>query len=406
HVAGSKGKGSICAITASILKEAGFSVGLYTSPHIYNFLERIRVLDAGVNAKQDALFPDVLSERELCDVLEEVKPIIEEYCLTKDIDRLSVFEVFTVVALVYFRKRKVDIAVLETGLGGRLDATNAVESLVAVIAPISLEHTNILGDNVKAIAAEKAAIIKEGTKAVIVAMQEQDVLELIEKRSKEHSISPLAVGREIAIELVSQDLRRQIFNVIINEDKYLDIKMNLLGKHQAHNAAAAIGAVQSLKNFGFAISVEAIYKGIQKCFWPGRFEVFNEEPMIILDGAHNEASCSLLVDTITTLLPGKRVVLVLGFSRDKDKAAICRQLSKVASKVVFTKADHPRSSEIAEEDLKAFFPYQESFVTPNVEEALILAREKVEDDGIILIAGSLFVVSEARMIIGKEKEYV
>ncbi len=403
HVAGSKGKGSICAITASILKEAGFTVGLYTSPHIYSFLERIRVLDRAETVKRGALFADVINEKDLCDILEDIKPIIEEYCIKKDIDRLSVFEVFTVIALVHFRERKVDLAVLETGLGGRLDATNAVESLVAVIAPISLEHTKILGDNIKDIAREKAAIIKEGTKGVIIAKQEQKALDVIEKRAKEYSIDPLVVGRDIAIELVSQEISGQSFNVTINEGKYLDLKMRLLGKHQAHNAAAAIGVVQALKKFGFAISAEAVYKGIQECFWPGRFEIISEEPMIILDGAHNEASCAILAETAITLLPKKRIVLILGFSKDKDKVAICRQLGKAVNKVVFTKAAHPRSAQITAEELKGYFPDKESFVTSNVEEALSLAKEKAGLNGVILVSGSLFVVSEARKIVGEQK---
>ena len=406
HVAGSKGKGSICAITASILKEAGFSVGLYTSPHIYSYLERIRVLASGDEVKQDALFADSISENDICNVVKEIKPIMEEYCLKEGVDRLSVFEVFTVLALVYFRNRKVDFAVLETGLGGRLDATNAVESLVAVIASISLEHTNILGDNIKDIASEKVAIIKEGTKAVVVSRQEQDVLDIIENRCNDCAIDPLVFGRDIGVELISQDINGQNFNVIMSESKYIDLKMSLLGKHQMQNAAVAIGVVESLKIFGFAINLEAIYKGIQGCFWPGRFEVFNTKPMIILDGAHNESSCELLVDAVKVLFPEKSVVLVLGFSKDKNRDAICKQLDKISSKIIFTKADHPRSVEMTEEELKDCFPGKENFVTSTIEEALNLARKKSESGGIVLVAGSLFVVSEARMIIGQEKEYV
>lgn len=403
HVAGSKGKGSICAITASILKAAGYSVGLYTSPHIYSYLERIRVLVSGEDVSQEGLFPDAISQQDICNVIEEIRPVIDQYCLQEGVDRLSVFEVFTVIALVYFRNRKVEFAVLETGLGGRLDATNAVGSLIAVIASISLEHTNILGDNISDIAFEKAAIIKEGTRAVVISQQEKEVLELIERRCKEFAIDRLVFGSEIKAELLSQDIKGQNFNVIVNKSKYIDLKMNLLGKHQMQNAAVAIGVVELLKNFGFAISSEDIYKGIQECFWPGRFEVVSDKPMVILDGAHNEASCEKLVDVVKELFPEKSVVLVLGFSRDKNKEAICKQLAKVSSKIVFTKADHPRSFEMTEEELDFCFPAQETFLTSNIEEALNLAREKVSSDGIILVTGSLFVVSEARKMIWQEK---
>ena len=445
HVAGSKGKGSTTALIASILKEAGYKVGLYTSPHIDSFRERIRVLDYHSETLSSEIFPDAISEEDICLSVQELKPAIEDYlsrkksiqgtvakcadarhCRTNaeaspsDVAQvseaitpqmrvsqqslqLSFFEVYTVLALYYFFKKKVDFAVLETGLGGRFDSTNAASSLVAAITPISLEHTNILGDNMCDIAREKAAIIKDGTKAAVIAQQQKDVEEILLKHCKEFSINPDVVGKNIYYESVEQYLDKQVFNVKGRVNKYLNLKMSLTGKHQAHNAAVAISVVESLNNLGFEVSKVAVFKGIEKCFWPVRFEIFNSNPMIILDGAHSQASCVALVNTIKDLLPLKNIVVVLGISKDKDRVSICQQLNEIAAKIIFTKADHPRASEMTKEDLEQLFPQKECFITANVSDALSLARQKAGINDVILVTGSLFVAGEMRRKI-KDRE--
>jgi dihydrofolate synthase/folylpolyglutamate synthase len=214
HVAGTKGKGSICALTANILKESNYRVGLYTSPHINDMRERIRILaKAPMNSNSGDIFPDMISNRELADVLGEIKPLIEQSKIEEEIGRLSFFEVFTALALYYFRQQKVDFVVLETGLGGRLDATNAAPSLIAVIAPISLEHTHILGNTISDITKEKAAIIKERKQNVIISPQDDQAKEILKNRCSQFDIDPVWTSEQAKSTLISQSVNGQVIDI-------------------------------------------------------------------------------------------------------------------------------------------------------------------------------------------------
>ncbi len=399
HVAGSKGKGSTCVFIAHILKEAGYKVGLYTSPHLNDFNERIRILGSPVHANQESIFSDSITNADLSAIVEEIKPFIEQLRETPQWGRLSFFEVYTAIALCYFQKQNVDFVVLETGLGGRLDATNVVSALVSVITPISLEHTQILGDSLVKIAEEKVAIVKGDEKAVVVSLQENSVKEIIKDHCQKINVPLLFIDEKFKWHMGVQNEEGQTFDIISANREYSQLRSSLLGQHQVANAAVAIGVIENLQLLGFNISFEAIYRGIATAFWPGRFEIVGRNPFIVLDGAHNEASCKALVQTIYETFPGKKVNLVLGISSDKNKKVICEQFKNIVNQVVVTKANTPRAGRFRQEELVPLFPKSQCFMTENVSDAVRLVLNQSKEEDVVLIAGSLFVVSEARRIL-------
>ncbi|MDO8580114.1 MAG: folylpolyglutamate synthase/dihydrofolate synthase family protein [Candidatus Omnitrophota bacterium] len=400
HVAGSKGKGSTSSITASILQKGGYTVGLYTSPHLRHWKERIRILNrASPIDDADDIFADMISDNDLVAILERIKPAIEIMRTRQDLGHITFYEVLTVLAIVYFVWNKVDFVVLETGLGGRWDATNAVPSLVAAITPISLEHTAILGDTLDKIAAEKAAIIKEGTKRAVVAIQESSAFDVIHRRCQQQQVPTLYVGQDIAYQSVTQTIREQMFNVQGAKRAYRGLHLSLVGKHQLVNACVAIGVIESLEELGFAINPKAIDEGMAHVFWPCRWEIVGEAPFIILDGAHNDASIKSLVQGIQEIFPGKNITLVLGISQDKDRQAVCRPLNKIVRHVILTQAQHPRAYAFGKEEATILFPGKKCAIASNVPEAMALAHAQTSLDDVILVTGSLFVTAQARELL-------
>jgi len=381
HIAGSKGKGSTCAFIAYILREAGFKVGLYTSPHLSDFRERIRILGhkgikAGGHKSKD--FEGMISRRDLMKIIIRLKARIDKYSRNSKYGPLTFFEIYTAIAFVYFLEKKVDFAVLETGLGGRLDATNVVKPLACAITPISYEHTQKLGNTLREIAGEKAGIIKQKT-AVISAPQAKEAMRVIEQRCKEKK-ARLRVARYITKE-------------------YGRLKLGLLGRHQQVNAAVAIAAVEELRNSGVRVGVDAIKDGLSKAVWPGRCEVIARNPCVVLDGAQNVASARVLKKAIRENFSAsgvkyRKLILVLGISDDKDIRGICFELKDLADKVILTKAASPRATEPAV--LAGNFPCKVAYLTKNVSEARKLAVKLAHKRDLILVTGSLFVVGEFR----------
>lgn len=397
HIAGTKGKGSTCAFIAHILREGGYKVGLYTSPHLTDYTERIRILQPIDYSSQEDPLSGQIQERDLNLLIEGIKPAVETLQKEKELGMLTFFEILTVLALCHFKRHGVDFVVLETGLGGRLDATNTVDSLVCAITPISLEHTQLLGSTIARIASEKAAIIKNKGQMVVVAPQLAQAQKVIKDRCQALGAKAVYVGRDIRFESVQQDLGGQTLN-IVGQRTYRNLKTHLLGEHQAVNAAVAVGLVESLGYLGVAVSQEAVRHGIKETFWPGRFEIVWENPYLILDGAHNAASCQVLAKTLAQLFPGKKVILILSILQDKDKKAICRQLNRIAQSVILTKTSHPRTTDWNQEKTEDLFPHQAVVKTENVRQAIKLAFQKARDNDIILITGSLYLVGEARGI--------
>ena len=399
HIAGTKGKGSTCAFVAHILRQAGYSAGLYTSPHLSDFRERIRVLSpqpaapalpAGRHSPQPTEdFEGMISQGELTNLVEKLTPKIQHCNEYSEYGPLSFFEVYTSLAFLYFKEKKVDFAVLETGLGGRLDATNAVDPLVAAITPISYEHTQKLGNTLKEIATEKAGIIKNKDQVVISAPQEEEARQVIQNRCREEKIKLYEVGKDIEYKKT-----RNGFSVKGVFGEYPDLKIRLLGKHQLINATVALGAIEGLRMHNINIGSDAVREGLYNTAWPGRCEVVSRAPLIVLDGAQNIASMAALKETIKESFAYRRLILVLGISSDKDIKGISSEIYDLPDVIVLTKADNPRAMQPAA--LAEYFNGKETQITDNVREAKELSRRLAGKDDLILACGSLFVVGEFR----------
>jgi dihydrofolate synthase/folylpolyglutamate synthase len=430
HIAGTKGKGSTCVFVAYILRQAGYRVGLYTSPHLSDFRERIRILRTQPtdNSPQPAEdFEGMISKGEVTGLVERLRPLIQSYNKYSEYGPLSFFEVYTSLAFVYFKEEKVDFAVLETGLGGRLDATNVVNPLTVAITPISYEHTQKLGSTLREIAAEKAGIIKNKGSVVISAPQEEEARQVIRARCFEVGSRLYEVDKDIFY-----DIKKSGFDVRGIFDKYPDLKIRLPGKHQLINAAVAVGVIETLRvhninpvrnteaiisedkiSNGVNVGIDAIRGGLYNTVWPGRCEVVSSNPLIVLDGAQNIASMRALKEAIKenfsaegARLPDgqgsakggkyKRLFLVLGISSDKDVKRICNEIYDLADEIVLTKADNLRATE--PESLVKYFNGKGVHITDNVKEAKELAYHLAKKEDLILVCGSLFVVGEFRTL--------
>lgn len=388
HIAGTKGKGSTCVFVAYILKESGFSVGLYTSPHLNDFRERIRILRPLVSSSQGMVksFEGMIPKAALLNLVEELKPVIYKYNRQSKYGALTFFEVYTALAFLYFKRKQVDFVVLETGLGGRLDATNAANSLVCGITPISLEHVRILGNTLSKISSEKSGIIKKNKAIVISASQTKEVQRIIHDRCKKFQAKLYAVGREIKYFNFKKNL---VIQGLKND--YKNLRLSLLGEHQAANAALAVGLVEGLSFHGFDFKVSAIRRGVRNAVWPGRCEVVGRNPLVILDGAQNLASALALRSTIENKFQYRKLILILGISSDKDIPGICKTLSPLADYVILTRAATLRAADPAK--LAGYFK-RKIYLTQNVKEARLLAEGLAGKKDLILVTGSLFVVGE------------
>ncbi|MCX5668729.1 MAG: bifunctional folylpolyglutamate synthase/dihydrofolate synthase [Candidatus Omnitrophica bacterium] len=394
HVAGTKGKGSTCAFVAYILRASGFSVGLYTSPHLNDFRERIRILwPSSCDSKlETGDFEGMISKGALSSLVKELKLMLSKYNRHSEYGQLSFFEVYTALAFLYFKRQQIDFVVLETGLGGRLDATNAANSLVCGITPISLEHVQKLGNTVPKIAAEKAGIIKPGA-IVISALQLKEARKVIRNRCKKFQAKLYEVGREIKY---FKSKRGLVIKGLKND--YKNLRLNLLGEHQVANAALAIGLVEGLSFHGFNFKACAIRQGLYNAVWPGRCEVVGRNPLIILDGAQNLASAQVLRTTIEdNFSAGKyrKLILVLGISSDKDIWGICKKLGSLADEIILTRAATSRATDPAK--LAGYFK-RKLHLTQSVKEAKLLAVSLAGKKDLILVTGSLFVVGEFRNV--------
>ena len=379
HIAGSKGKGSVSAITHSVLKAQGLNTGLYTSPHLEDFRERIRLNDS------------FISEGDVARLVEKVKPVIDGMAGAKP----SFFEIYTALAYLYFSEKNADIAVYETGLGGRLDATNVLNPLVSAITPISYEHTDKLGHTLGEIAFEKAGIIKEAS-VCVTAHQEREVFDVISSVCGQRGTKLIAVGKDIFFEEVSCDDKGSVFNVSGIFGKYSGLECGLLGSHQIANAALSIGIVESLRFSGINISREAIRAGIKTAVWPGRLEVVSRRPLVVLDGAHNRASAKTLAEAVKRIFKYDKLKLVLGLSKDKDIKGILEELVPMSDSIIVTKSKVAERSADPKE-IKAMIGKSEDTVTTScVDEAMDTALSKAGARDLVLVTGSLFVVGEAR----------
>jgi dihydrofolate synthase / folylpolyglutamate synthase len=369
HVAGTKGKGSVAALSASALKAAGYKTGLYTSPHLWDYVERIQIDGAPISHEQ------------LIELVEEVKPAVAR------IPKLTTFEITTAIGLLAFAKNDVNAAVIEVGLGGRLDATNIVTPHVSVITSLSYDHMAVLGNTLAQIAGEKAGIIKQEV-PVVSAPQAAEALEVLKLVARANNSLLVMVGTDVKFERLTSSLDGQTF---ILQPSSLTLTIPLLGKHQVENAAIAYTALQTS---GIPISEASLQQGFAQAKWPARFEVLRREPPVVIDSAHNRDSARRLRETLDEYFPEIPVILVFCALEDKDIAGMLEELKPRLECVVATRADHPRAPSAewtAEQVQNAGIPVEP--VVP-VSRALERALELAGDRKLVLAAGSVAFAGE------------
>ena len=369
HVAGTKGKGSVSALCASALRVAGYKTGLYTSPHLQDYAERIQVNGQSI------------PHADLVALVEEIKPAVAR------VPYLTTFEITTALGYLYFARQGCTATVIEVGLGGRLDATNVITPRVSVITSLSLDHTLVLGDTLDKIAGEKAGIIKSGV-PVISSPQKDVALTVLKRKADEKGCDFTLVGRDVEFELLSHSIDGQTLQVSALNLPPLKLTIPLLGEHQVQNAAVAYAA---LKASGLNLTNEAIQKGFETAHWRGRFEIARKDPPLIFESAHNQDSFAKMSQTLETYFPGQQVYLLFGASEDKNLTGMFDEIKPKVKLLIATRANHPRAMQPERiRQLAEQAGMQAEAVDP-VEDALRRGLELSEKDGsILLAAGSIF----------------
>jgi len=374
HIAGTNGKGSTAAMTASILMESGYRVGLYTSPHLIDFNARIRVQTLPI------------SEPRLAELTERARGRV------KGLDP-TFFEFTTALAFLQFAEQAVDLAVVEVGLGGRFDATNTVSSLVSVITNIDYDHQQFLGKRIGQIAYEKAGIIRADV-PVVTAASRPAALKVIRTQCRQHGAPLYRLGEEFSV----RNIRPLLFDYHGIRLRLSGLSCPLPGRHQILNAALALAAVELIDRQGRPVKTDAIIHGLSKVTWEGRLEVVRDEPLLILDGAHNPGGAAVLkqfLDELKRKRSGRRVILVVGILKDKDIRAILRFLEPLADTVILTRPDDQRAA--APEDLLKRMPRSgKTVIVDHVPDAIQRALALARPEDLICVTGSLYTVGEAK----------
>ena len=377
HVAGTKGKGSTAAMITSILSANGYKTGFYTSPHMIDFSERIRIGDAQI------------SQNEITNYVNKLEPFI------KNIPELTTFEIITGLAFKYFSDHKVDFGVIEVGMGGRFDATNVVIPQISVITSISFDHTKVLGKTLKKIAYEKAGIIKENI-PVIVSSQKSSPLKEIKRIARERKARLIYAPELYKVEARSHSLDGQTFRVMKTKDTFVDISIPLLGDHQIDNALTAYACIEELIRQGVKIGSDKVAEGFKKIKWPGRFEIINRKPLVIIDGAHNLDSFKKLSGTIKKYLPKKKIILIFGASEDKAVESMLETIQPLIKTLIITRSEHPRAMELNKVEIIAKsldFPF---VIQGNIKNAIGEALVRCDDTTAIIAAGSIFIAGAVK----------
>lgn len=381
HIAGTNGKGSTAAITASILQAAGYRTGLFTSPYLTRFSERMRVNGEEITPGE----------------LEEITAFVRPHAEAMD-DHPSEFDLVTCIGMEFFARRGCDIVVLEVGMGGRLDSTNVIDPPeVAVITAIGLDHMQYLGDTVEKIAAEKAGIIKRGS-AAVVAAQQQSIIDVIAARCAQEEV-PLTVADPAQL---FSDCR-----TTLDGERFCyrgkEMLLSLIGVHQRQNAAAAVETAQRLAARGWKISPEAIQKGLQSARWAGRFELMQREPVFIVDGGHNPQGAQTVADTLRALFPGKKITFLAGVLADKDGLGILEPVLPLAGRFYTLTPDSPRAMPAGQlaQELRDRWGI-DAVPCGSVRAGIAQALSQASPDDVLCAYGSLYQVGEVRACFGRD----
>ncbi len=371
HIAGTNGKGSVACFLRSILQLAGYKTGLYTSPHLVSFRERIQVNNT------------LISPSEVVDLVHRLRLVLNSQ------EPPTYFEAVTAMALYYFARKNTEIDIIEVGMGGRLDATNLVQPQVSLITNISLEHQEFLGRTLQQVAREKAGVIKQRT-PILSAASQSSVRALFARTAQEKNAPYYQSGLDFRVRRCKDD-----FTYFGLQQKMKSLRVNLLGAHQLQNAGLALATCEVLVSRGWQIKAEHMRQGLQQAFWPGRMQLVEDSPRIMLDGAHNPAAIKVLAQSLNSRLAYQRLILVLGIMADKDIEAMLAQILPKADHVIFTRPVYERALDPEVLQARAA-PWKVSGDTaPSLAQALGQARTIAGDEDLILVCGSLFTVGDA-----------
>ena len=385
HVAGTNGKGSTTTFISSVLISQGYRVGIYTSPYIERFTERIKIDN------------EEISENEVARLVTEISSDIDKV-EKEGLERPTEFEIITACAFKYFKEQQVDFVLLEVGLGGRFDATNIVNPLLSVITTISYDHMNILGDTLGKIAFEKAGIIKTG-RPVVIYPQEKEAMDVLLVEAANKNAKVKLVG-DMKYEVIKDSIDGINFDVLGNSE-YKNLKLNMTGSYQVMNALTALKAIETLIEEGVSIDNRAIYEGFGAATWPGRFELIHKEPYIVLDGGHNIQGIGVLVSALKRYFPNKKIRIVCGMLRDKKYNEMVEKLTVISSDFITVRANSPRT--LSAEELKVVITAKgkNAEAAGSIQDGVKKALEVTEKDEVLVFCGSLYMIGEVRGILKK-----
>ena len=371
HIAGTNGKGSVATFLGSILREAGFKVGMYVSPHLVRFTERFRINNEEISREKAAQLIDEL-----------------QAAFNPD-EPPTFFEAVTAMAILYFAREKTDVAIMEVGMGGRLDATNVITPLVTGITNISMEHEEYLGNRLSHIAAEKAGVIKKGVD-VVTSVTQPRIIEQLKAIAEERGAPLWQVGKDMKYRSTASGLHYFGQGGAIN-----GLQPGLRGIHQARNAALALGMIERIKTKGFSVSTDQVREGLRKATWAGRMQVIKGNPTIVLDGAHNPAAVKALARSIEACFSYERMILVIGIMADKDITGLLRAIVPMSDTVLYTRPVYSRAADPHVLKEKAPPSNATGEVIHSLSEALARAEDIASPRDLIVVCGSLFTVGEA-----------
>ncbi|RJQ24000.1 MAG: bifunctional folylpolyglutamate synthase/dihydrofolate synthase [Nitrospiraceae bacterium] len=390
HIAGTNGKGSTAAAIASILHESGFKVGLFTSPHLVSFTERIRIDNQPI------------TERDVIETASMLHDLIAGTELNP-----TFFEVVTAMAFSYFAQNSIDWAVVETGMGGRLDATNIISPDVSIITNISLDHCEFLGSGISDITFEKAGIIKPGI-PVITSSGRPEVVKQLSDIAESRGAELHVYNRDFRGSLLQMDERRITFNYA-GYGNFSDLTMSLAGRYQLYNACTAVRACEILRDKGHPVSDESIKKGLSNINLEGRLEWISGSPPVVIDGAHNPEAAGSLAASVKEIFPDKKIILIAGIMDDKDIFGVLRPLVLISDLVVLTRPGYERAASLEKLE-KNLLAVKESdadtsamvITAATVGEALDIAKKNCRNDNIILVTGSFYTTGEVKELTGSK----
>lgn len=391
HVGGTAGKGSTATMVAAILQSAGYRVGLHVSPHLQDIRERAQV-NGGL-----------MSEGKFVNLVRKLREHVDFVEESHSYGKPTYFETLVMLAFEHFRREKVDVAVIEVGMGGTFDATNIVKSKVAVLTNVGLDHTEVLGGTVEEIAENKVGIFKTGIE-VVSGVTQQSVIAIVERKAGEMGCSLDLLGREIGYSIKSSKLSGTVFDLTINGVAYNDLELAAVGEHQVKNASLAVDAAMKLAKHGFTIREESVRHALKATNIPGRFEVVGRKPVVILDGAHNAMKMAALVDVMWKLYPGKKIRFVFAVKKGKRAGDMLSLLSPIARKFYFCRfestTDFGRRMAQDPRELARLTAVESEAMDEPVS-AYKKALSEMRGDEILCITGSLYVVGELRNILAK-----